>query len=339
MANNYITFFDLFGTKGACEDSELYFNNICAFEKAIKDTSWLLKDEKQAYGKVGMFSDSAYAESSDLQYLLDFLVILRNRLMSENLFFNAVVKVGELGVDPIEHNGEDVAFGVSFKRSDIAELYIAQTRFKGVGIFLDSSVHEDIKNTTYKMNDCIYIDRKTENSCVSVVYKDIAFEPEGDNKKGLKELWRGITQTMYTSYMRSPKFGSYYISLLSNIIRSYTENIDWDLKQHEFVSQTPLPFLMVNKMISDCYSDISGLPGIEYLALVLLDVVYNSEDLDDYKKRDITMKFAKYECIKHRWLHTLNEIPYDLFSGKNREIFISYCQDEMSDVFVNNIIG
>lgn len=345
MEKNFIAFFDLFGTKGACEDPELYFNNICSFEKAIKDTSWLLKNKNDEYGKVGVFSDSAYAEATDLQYLLDFLVQLRNRLMSENLFFNAVVKEGELGVDPIEKNSNGVAFGVSFKRSDIAELYITQTKFKGVGIFLDPSVYNEVKsNTNYKMNDCIYISRKSENSCVAVPYKDVAFDSDGDSKKVLKELMRVVVRTMYSSYMRLPKFGSYYISLLSNIIRSYTKSFDWDLNEHKFVD-APAPFQMINKMIKDCYSDISGLLGIEHLALVLLDVVYNSEDLNEAQKNDITLEFTKYGCIKNRWLHTLNEIPNNLFSvdkeshRSNREIFISYCQGDVSDAFVNNVMG
>jgi|GEM_PF-5972516 len=275
MAKKYIAFFDLLGTKGACEDPELYYNNICSFEKAIKDTSWLLKNNEQTYGKVGVFSDSAYAESNDLQYLLDFLVCLRNRLMSENLFFNAVVKEGELGVDPISQTDTSVAFGVSFKKSDIAALYIAQTNFKGVGILLDPSVQDAVASlNTYKVNNCIYIAKKSDNSSVAIPYKDIAFDSDAENKKILKELMRIIIRTMYSSYMRSQKFGSYYISLLSNILRSYTKKFDWDLNKHEF-SEAPAPFQMVKNMISNCYNDISNLHGIEYLALILLDMRFD----------------------------------------------------------------
>ena len=344
MVKKYIAFFDLLGTKGACENPELYYNNICSFEKAIKDTSWLLKNNEKNYGKVGVFSDSAYAESNDLQYLLDFLVCLRNRLMSENLFFNAVVKKGELGVDPISQINTSVAFGVSFKKSDIAALYIAQTNFKGIGIFLDPSVHNDVSSLkTYKMNDCIYIAKKSDNSSIAIPYKDIAFGSDTENKKILKELMRVIIRTMYSSYMRSQKFGSYYISLLSNILRSYTKKFDWDLSKHEF-SEAPTPFQMVQNMIINCYNDISDLPGIEYLALILLDIVYNSEDLYEAQKKDITMQFINYECVKKYWLHALNEIPNSIFSPNldkchnNREIFINYCQNEISDIFMNKIV-
>lgn len=339
----YITFFDLLGTRGFCDNPDKYYNNICCFEKAIKETAWILKD----YGTVGMFSDSAYAESTDLKILLDFLVQLRNRLISENLFFNAVVKSGKLDIDSIEKLNHPFAFGVSFKNSNIAELYIAQTKFKGIGIYIDDSVQADVAETGYRLIDCIFVQKKEKlegNEYSPVSYKDISFDTTIHSKKSVERLMKIILRAMYSSYMKSPKFGVYYVSLLANLIRSYTDNFDWDLSKHEFTS-SPLPFNIINKVVKNHYNELSELTGLEYLALILLDVVYNSPQLNDAQKNDITLEFTKYSCINKKYLHCLENLPINLFTyhnendTTNKEVFIKYCQDEMSDRFVDKVIG
>jgi len=338
---DYISYFDLLGTRGFCDNPHTYYENISAFKKAIKETAWLLKD----YGKVGVFSDSAYAESSDLKYLLDFLVELRDRLISENLFFNAVVKKGKLGVEPMDSKDGNVAFGVAFTQSDIAELYIAQTNFKGIGIFIDKSIQDEVSSTGYRLNDCIYVRHNSDHTGYSPVkYKDISFNASIHEKKSIERLLKTVIRNMYSSYMKSPRFGVYYISILSNLIRSYTDTFDWDLSKRCFTS-VPLAFDLINRMIRDHFSDLSDLHGIEYLAFILLDVIYNSDNLHEAQKNDITLTFTKYDCIKSKYAHSLNQIPSELFSfnsdsqASNRELFITYCQDEMSNHFVDDILG
>ncbi len=337
---SYITYFDLLGTRGFCDNPETYYKNICLFEKAVKETAWLIKD----YGHVGVFSDSAYAESTDLQYLLDFLVQIRNRLISENLFFNAVVKKGEIGASPFDIHDGNVAFGISFKKSDIADLYISQTRYKGIGIFVDPSIYDELAQTGYKMNDCIYVAHRSTNDYSPIEYKDISFINIDYPPKLIEQMIRVILREMYSSYLNAPKFGSYYISLICNIIRSFRTGFDWDLAEHTFTN-APIAYEMVLCMIKDHFTDISDLHGIEFLTLILLDIVYNSGELNDAQKYDITMSFAKLDCMKKYYLHSLNDIPKGLFSFNerrncnNRDIYINFCKDELSESFVNNILS
>jgi len=56
-------------------------------------------------------------------------------------------------------------FGVAFKNSGIAGLYITQTSFKGVGIFIDDSItDEEIRKHGYEVNNCVCVRRRERGS-------------------------------------------------------------------------------------------------------------------------------------------------------------------------------
>ncbi len=332
---SYIAYFDLVGTKGFCESPEVYFEKMQHFKKAIEQISWLVRE----YGTVGVFSDCAYVESSDLKCILDFLVQLRDRLISKGLFFNAVVKSGSLDPQDLKAKGSQHLFGVAFNNSSIADLYIQQTKFKGLGILIDRSIQEEVKETAYTMTDCIFIERRVINNCIEYIptsYKDISFGCSIKSKKSIEILLRMVLNVMFTSYIKSPKYGTYYVSILSNLVRSYTQGFEWDMKKQKFTSM-PLGFQSVNKILSLYYDKMTDLSGLEYLAFVLLDVIYNSQDLNDEEKSSITNSFSNYECIK-KYLHSLNSIPENIFTGNNRNLFIKYCQDDLSSDFVEKVL-
>lgn len=337
---SYIAYFDLIGTKGFCESSEIYSKKIKTFKNSIKQISILLKE----CGRIGVFSDCAYVESTDLECLIDFLVQLRDRLISKEMFFNAVVKKGDLSVEPLNIN--NYLCGVAFNDSSIADLYISQTSFKGIGIMIDKSVQVDIAKTKYKMTDCIFIQKKTigeHTEYYPVAYKDISFQNSINNKKSTEVLLRVVLNVMFSSYMKSPKYGVYYVSILSNLVRSYTNNFKWDMKDKKFLS-TPLPFQVVDRILSQYYDKMVEFQGLEFLAFILLDVVYNSNELNDEEKIGITNKLAEYTCIKSKYLHSLDNIPNAVFSTNstlnvnNRELFIGYCQKELSNNFVEQVL-
>ena len=338
----YIAFLDLLGTKSSCKDSSIYFELISDFSKAVRETSWNL----EAYGQVGIFSDSAYAESSDLEHLLDFLVQLRIRLIAKKVFFNAVVKKGELGSRDLKEGSH--LFGVTFSGNDIAELYISQTAFKGIGIYIDKSVEDEVSSTKYVMNDCIFVgsdydEQSKKNKYYPVPYKDISFDKTIRYQTIKNLLLETVLGVMYSSYLESPKYGRYYISILSNLLRSDVDGIEWNKAQQKFI-EMPTPFSAIYKMLVEHYSKLSDLPGIEYLAFILLDIVYNSNKLSIEDQISITKLFAEYECIKSKYIHSLNKIPDVLFTNKhgqassNKELFVQYCKNDMSRDFVENIM-
>lgn len=155
---SYISYFDLLGTRGFCENSETYYKNIKEFYETVQQQSCFLSK-----GKVGIFSDCAYAESSSLYELILFLVEVRDRLISQGLFFNAVVKEGDLDIKVVENTTMRPAFGVVFNNSQIADLFITQSKFKGIGIWIDTNLVKEIeKINKFKVTKCIYLEKKSK---------------------------------------------------------------------------------------------------------------------------------------------------------------------------------
>lgn len=340
--NDYIAYFDLLGTRGFCEDSNLYFENIKAFNESIEQLSSFLN----GYGRVGVFSDCAYAESNDLSYLLEFLVELRDTLNARGLYFNAVVKKGKLGIESSSTSTSNCEsmFGVKFTNSDIASLYIEQTNFKGVGIKIDEGIVNEVDSKQFSLVDCIYVASKEENHVkifFPVKYKDISYRPRDEWEKtvGIDGQLNQFYTTFFSAYVKSPKFGAYYISALINLIKSYTTDFEWNPSDGGKIETKSKVFISVKQMLEKKYSDLEDLPGIEYLALALLDVVYDSDNLVETDKREITKMFMEsMGCLKKKYMHSLNDVPLELFGEKNRNLFIKMCQEDLSSNFVKDVL-
>lgn len=339
---SFITYFDLLGTRGFCDDSDLYYDNLVKFNRAVCQTGSVLL----SYGKVGAFSDSAYAESTKLEPLLRFLVILRNRLMADGLFFNAVVKKGELGISSLSDHMSNV-FGVAFQNKEIANLYISQTKFKGIGICVDQSISsEELERAECPISDCVYIDTHGEGDYSVISYRDISLTAYDTLAKDNNKYWEIILEIFlrefFKAFVKKPKYGAYYISLFSNFIRSFGTNLVWDMKQNKFINP-PVIFDVVNEMITTSYDSLEELPGLECLILLLLDTAYGSASLDTYDKDSITKYYIGVDCVRSKYLHNLESLPQNVFhctSNENfRDRFIRYCQKDLTEDFVNKVFS
>lgn len=339
---SYITYFDLLGTRGLCDDPSIYYKNINFFYDVVQKASFMLR----GFGKVGIFSDCAYAESEDLIYLLDFLTTVQERLMARGLFFNAAVKCGELGIMHTTFSDDQPAFGIRLTNNIIAELYLTQTNYKGIGIYLCPDVIKEMNNTNckYKTVNCIYI-RKCISTYEPCRYIDVAL-PKPRYEKSLSQTLEILFETMYSSYIKKPKFGLYYISLLSNMLRSYSCAFKWDMSKDDPFSEPSVPIIFKSvKRFLDLYdTEFPDLVGGEYLALVMLDVIYNLPQFSDEEKKDITLKTIEINCVKNKFIHELNAIPNEIFSinpvskMNNKHMFIQYCQKNLSKTIVDSIV-
>lgn len=337
----YIAYYDLLGTRGFSDSPEIYFENIQKFKKAVTQTAILLRDD----GHIGVFSDSVYVESANLRCMLDFLVLVRDRLMADGLFFNAVVKEGRLNLEEIAPSEKHV-FGVAFRSNEIADLYIAQTNFKGVGIFVDDSItDDDVVRAGYSVNRCVYMERSPEGNrdrYIPRMYRDISLKKSLDNPRRLSNVLELFLKEFYSSFVKSPRYGAYYISLFTNFIRSFGADPEWDLTKKNF-KVTPLIYKVICNIAGSDNKTMENLPGLEYLVFISLDMIYQSEKMNEHDKISATRVFANYECVRNKYFHNLNSIPEGLFSktedGDNREKFIRYCQDNLADDFVDNIIN
>lgn len=347
MSASYIAYLDLLGTRGFCENEDVYYKNIVNFSNSVETLAPFLKD----VGKIGMFSDCVYIECSDLGRLLYFLNELRMMLIGDELFFNAAVSYGELGVQSIGYelkenkskkNKQNI-FGVRFTNREIASIYCKQTNFRGVGIWLDPKIEDKVKESKYKIVKSLYY-AKNEKTYFPKEYNDIPFLVTDENDEDCLNKWKRevlaiIFKTVYTSHCKSERYSVYYISLLINIIRCcdvYT--LKWNRAEKRFEKMSLECELIYNFLLS-CNKSLKTLIGLDSLCFAFLDLIYNSENCSDFDKISITEHFIdSFECLKSKYKYSLDATPIEPFTGNNRNHFINYCNSDMAMKFVDDVL-
>ncbi len=334
---NCVSYFDLLGTKGFCEDKDLYFRNINEFYYSIYQLSYLLED----CGKVGVFSDCAYATSSDPEVLVNFMVKLRDRLSSKQLFFNAVIKSGNLGVSKADG---DNLFGVVFEDSTIADVYITHSNFKGIGIFVDEEVKNFLKDTSkFEFVDSIYTTYKNNDEYDIVKYNDIWFNEVNNGRYAhqTEDMLTILLRQWIQAHSKSKKYGRYYLSIIITMLRSYRDiEFKWHSDKKEF-SKCPFIIKIMLQIIKNQDGSFDDFVGLDYILFVILDIIYSNPYLTDYEKTDITIDFMKVPHIKNKYSHNLELIPSNLFlNTDNRAKLVKTCQEgnanEIISKYVNN---
>lgn len=347
---SYIAYLDLLGTKGFCEEEDLYYKNINRFSTAVELLSPIIGDA----GRIGIFSDCVYIECSQIDRILHFLTELRLMLIGDELFFNAALTEGELGVESINASKTEVEtsesniFGVRFTNKEIAGIYCKQTAFRGVGIWIDPQLLETIENSDYQIVKSVYF--RKENRSGHIIfepneYYDISLFgsnvlEDSFNTSRKKLILSIIIKTLYTSHCKSRNYSSYYVSLLINIIRSSckSDNIQWNRQQKTF-EKGDIVFDIIYKFLYECNSNLKNLVGLDNMVLAFLNEIYTFDTITPYDKSDITEKFMQdFECLKNNYMYCLDAVPDEPFIDNNRKTFINICNDNMAGKFVDNII-
>lgn len=346
---SYIAYLDLLGTKNFCEEGDSYYTNITRFTNDIKTLAPILKS-----GKLGIFSDCVYIECKHIETLLRFLTKLRIMLMAENLFFNAAISKGSLGVKKIDsnttENDKENTFGVEFLSKEIVSIYCKQNDFRGIGIWVDDSIIDPIKQCQkYNVIKSLYFAKKENNGTTNykaIEYFDIPlFNLEADSndsyyEKRKKDILSIILQNMYKAHCQSQKFSSYYISLFVNIIRCCdTQKLKWNQINKEF-ENTSIEFDIIYKFLIECDKQSIDLIGMDYLCLALLDCIYNANSIVDFDKAEITKDFIdKFKCLKNNYQYSLEKVPSEPFTKNNIKKFKLFCNDGNVNKFIDNIIS
>lgn len=357
---SFIAYLDLLGTKGLCEEENLYYKKIRKFSEAVEDLSPIIGQT----GKIGIFSDCVYVECAHLNKILQFLTELRTILIGDDLFFNAALTSGELGVESItssqinkktENNDEsDIAqkresniFGVRFTNKEIATIYCKQTTFRGVGIWIEPDLVEDIKTTDYIVTPSLYYSKEKKNGNtifepkeyfdISLFGKPNPNDPFDSKRK--QNILSIIIKTLYSSHCKSPHYSAYYVSILINIIRSCTEeSIRWNRNDKVFENGS-IVFNILYKFLCECDNYFNNLIGLDSMVLAFLNEIYNCKSILSYDKADITELFIKnFKCIKSKYQYNLDIVPKEPFTNNNRKLFINFCNDNMASQFVDGIM-
>lgn len=346
-AKQYIAYLDLLGTKGFCEQEDLYYKNIKKFSRSIETLAPLLAST----GRIGIFSDCVYIESSQLDNMLLFLTKLRAMLIGDELFFNAALSKGQLGVESIGYTPDDNSnlFGVRFTNKEIASIYCKQTKFRGVGIWIDQNVLSEINSRkNIKIVKSLFYNKEIKNDIVHYTpkpYNDIAFFPTNNNpdekykEQEIKNILSIIFKTIYTSHCKSSQYSVYYISLLINIIRCCNvEKLTWN-KTNEYFENMSKEFEVMYSFLIECNTNLNNFIGFDSICLTFLDTIYKSPKLTCYDKAAITELFInKFSCLKEKYKYSLETVPKEPFTENNRRDFINYCNNDMARQFVDKII-
>ncbi len=328
----YIAFLDLLGTKDFCGNPEVYNTNISIFYQEAQNHSYRLSK-----GRVGIFSDCLYAESKDLKEILDFLVSLRKRLCARTLFFNAALTKGHIDIVNPAKSEKGNFFGVAFENSDIADVYMKQNRFKGIGIWVDESVQIEMKSINkYRLVKSVYLQEIDTTNYQT--YYDIAFELENSVYSNYEmSLIKTVLNECLLAYTKSKRYGRYYLSILATLLNSYTNyELSWNLKKADF-DKCPLLYSIVMKLAEDNGTTYPVVQGIEILCLLIIDNVFSHNEITDIDKRWIVKKFMSYECLKKPYSYAINTLP-DVLSLSHRDMFIQIYQGNIVRTQVEDLI-
>ncbi len=347
---SYIAYLDLLGTKGFCEEEDLYYKNINRFSTSVELLSPIIGDS----GRIGIFSDCVYIECSQIDKILQFLTELRLMLIGDELFFNAALTEGELGVESINASkseseiAESNIFGVRFTNKEIAGIYCKQTAFRGVGIWVDPKLLNVVNNSNYETIKSIYFKKENRSGCncfEPTEYYDIPLFSDSADSDSFTESRKKlilsiIIKTIYTSHCKSQNYSSYYVSLLINIIRSSCKSdyIQWN-RQLKIFEKGNIVFDIIYKFLYECNTNLKNLIGLDNMILAFLNEIYTFKSITQYDKSDITEKFMQdFECLKNNYMYCLDSVPEGPFFDNNRKAFINICNDNMAGKFVDNII-
>lgn len=337
--STYIAYFDLLGTKELCDNPNGYYDNMQKFFEVVSHKSELFGN----YGKVGVFSDCAYAESWDLQLMLDFLSRTFEELLVNGIFMSCALQEGTLDMVFDDKAYSNRLSAVRFDSPDIAKLYLSQSKFKGIGIHIDSNLITKIEENGYSVTKCVYINRieqPTGTEFVPVVYTDLMLLESRYGEKSISQTAERVYRSMYSAYVKSPRYGAYYISVLSNMIRSYSNKLKWNMQKQEFSEESVIVNSILNMLNSN--NELRDFPCLEYLALVLLDEIYTCERFDDGEMRSITKMVVSIERINRYFVHSLTTIPREIFHISDElnsyEYFVRACQDDLSAAFIDKLM-
>lgn len=300
-STSFICFLDLLGIKEKAKYSTRgYFATMKKFQRQLIAESTLFNEkEYSSESFVYFFSDCAFIQSDDLQTLISYLSNLRKNLIKDSLgalFFSAAISIGRLDAEQVsddslkdfyyekleKRSDEKLnVYGTIFKSPEISTVYLKQTEFKGVGIYIDPEVLEEqkkiiyqkVRNRVYKkiaptdseskriellegahnqINDEVkdkyekFIKENISNSFFFPSVNTNTIKPYYDIKlsdveKDSEATYDTIITHYYSSNMKNKKYGRFYLPYVANWINSV--DIHEIEVNMDFNSKKKIPFL------------------------------------------------------------------------------------------------
>ena len=332
----------MLGTQNLSVNAKEYYDNVKQLQSRIKDNCAYL-DQNDNVFNVAFFSDSCYIESENLYELILFLQMLRNDLSTSSLFFNAaVIKIKDVNtklgsfeyINEVYNEKKCILYGTMFSDNSVAMVYVAHNRFKGIGILLSEEVQKDTEEINdIKTVQSIYMEDHEKKESLKTYY-DIGVRPPSQTTE--RQWIAEIMKAYYFACCSSPRYGKYYISLICNIIRCASEEIDWDPRNKKFID-TDLIYNTILMMLTTEQKQ-NFLIGQDVIAVVFIDKILSS-NLAEQKIYDVINRLldAK-DCVVNSFLNNLDSIPWIGFFGNknNEEKFRNLCHEHIVNTDINS---
>lgn len=209
---SYISFLDMVGTRAnASISNDEYAAAISDLHKFMGKLAASL-DGCLVYG----YSDNAYIEVKDLETMISFMKNLRKGLIVKHRFFSAAVGKGELRQKIIKIP-KDKGYSMSFISPATVSIYMAQSKFTGIGVSLSQEVVDDLNKAQLTSAYCSSIYKgKDENEFYSIY--DISYDPIC-----IGDLEHMISEYALTTIMNR-RAGRYYVTPIVSMIRCLNLN-------------------------------------------------------------------------------------------------------------------
>jgi len=220
-----LAFIDLLATKDSALVGEGEFHSAMSrFHKTLIDNRSLLGDG----AKLRHFADCCYIEASSVSSLLAFLRHVRFFLFVNRHFFKCSVGLGELNETSIDQmlgseNPQQSVSGTVFGK-DVAEIYLAVERFKGVGITIDKRAVSQLSEAERDEYICQSAYFPSDEDSRIEEYFDIRLV-ENDLDEG-GDFVEEIVQAIGEAKSLKPKYAKYYFPALMLWINSFPVSKD-----------------------------------------------------------------------------------------------------------------
>ena len=213
----FIAFVDLLASKSsALIGSEEFYDSIKEFHRTLL----VNKVELRSGCKLRHFADCCYIEADSAEELFIYFQTVRNTLFGDRKYFKASIGVGELSDLPVRDSfpnleiADDVE-GVMFGE-DVVPVYLNIEAFKGIGVFIDSSVVKELRRR--KMYNVI--DQYIIGSAFFPDEKALELQHFSDLRLTKSEVTRGgssfakVLESMGEAKARKKKYLRYYFPMI-----------------------------------------------------------------------------------------------------------------------------
>jgi hypothetical protein len=324
-------YIDILGSRAAAERDPLELQeNMSEFQSCLSDNFSHFDT-----GKIFSFGDGAFFVFSQTSGFIDFYRLVRNRLLSRNLYFKCSVVDGEIEFSmdmfsPPNYSGPKENFLCVHFMGNAANAYQQETLLKGIGCNIKCTIDSEEQDNF--IPNSFFIRRDGRGKITPIPYRDVSFQqveisnPRDENYPNLKDSsYDGRLQSIlddslygcHDAIIQNDYDSEKYTSLFATMIRSS----DFSTLKIEKGKWIDYPYIFQKLVLTSGNSQsISRLPGLKFLMLSIFDEYFTSVngDVDTETVRFLSRKISE----KKEFIRNLSSVPEFIISSNAKRALV-----------------